>query len=130
MANIQNLTRAGKEINSTEKAQRLGKLGGIKSGEAKKAKKTLKEQFEFAIDIYTKKALNDPNITEEQKAILTDTNILILETMKTALNGKVKHETRLKANDMILDRIHGKPKQAIENSGTIAITGLDFEIKK
>ncbi len=112
MAGKENLKPTNRR--SKEEARQLGKLGGIKSGEVRKAKKTLKEQLLFAIEIYTKKKLNDPNITEEQKNILTESNVLVLDLLNTALNSKVKHETRLKANDMVMDRIYGKAKQEIE----------------
>ncbi len=45
MANEQNLTRAGIEIDSTEKAQRLGRLGGIASGKSKREKRKVREML-------------------------------------------------------------------------------------
>jgi hypothetical protein len=50
--------------------------------------------------------------------------------MKTALSQKIKHETRLKATDMILDRIHGKPKQDIEQTITTFDVAEDDIMKK
>jgi len=50
MANEQNLTRAGIEIDSREKAQKLGRLGGIASGPAKRRKKNFRELAQFMLD--------------------------------------------------------------------------------
>lgn len=107
------------------------KKAGIKSGEVRRAKKELKEQLQIAIDIYTKKLLNDPNITEEQKEILkSGSDILVLELIQTALNKKVKHETRLKANDMIMDRMYGKPKQTIDGDVGLNIESITFKVER
>lgn len=45
MANEQNLTQAGRLKGSSEEAKRIGAIGGIKSGEAKRKRKTLKEEL-------------------------------------------------------------------------------------
>ena len=111
-----------------EEARELGKLGGIKSGEVRKAKKTLKEQLEIGIAIMTEKVLKNKDLSPEQKQILEQSNILIYDVLNLAMNPKVKHETKLRAIDMVMDRMHGKPKQEID--ADLGITGLKIKVEK
>lgn len=68
MANEQNLTRKGKEIDSTEKAQRLGSLGGVASGKSKRDKK----KYQKLIDKFGSLKINYPEIKLKLKSIFNE----------------------------------------------------------
>lgn len=69
MANEQNLRPEEYAIRTTEEAQRLGAKGGIASGEARRAKKTLRERVkmfgELKIDGKAKRQMMEVGISEE-----------------------------------------------------------------
>lgn len=125
MANDENLVSLA--TRSKRERSEIGKLGAKATNEIKKAKKTLKEQLEIGIAIMTEKVLKNKDLTLEQKQILEQSNILIYDVLNLAINPKVKHETKLRAIDMILDRMHGKPKQEIEskNETNIKVSSKD-----
>ena len=118
--NIQNLIPMNKR--SKKEARENGKLGGIISGKVRKEKKELKEQLDMVINILTSKELNKQNLSETEKYILQNSNILVYELVKTALKGK-SNTIRLKAIQEILNRLYGMPNQKIEQKNSM---GFDF----
>lgn len=112
MGNRKTLTQAGKEIDSTEKAQKLGALGGKKSGEAKRKNKTFKEAIEFALSLeapedFKKKMIEAFGIKDVN---LTNRDAMVLAQMSKAVK---KQDTA--AFNAIADRVEGKPTQLIES---------------
>lgn len=95
MANEQNL----KPVRSKKEARERGKKGGIKSGEVRAKRKTLKEELIALLE--TKKE----NKTIQEK--------ISLSLIQEALNGNVK------AFATIRDTIGERPKEQIEHSGNI-----------
>lgn len=55
MGKVENLTRKGKEIDSTHKAQALGKKGGIASGKTKRKNKSMKQLVQMINNFAPKK---------------------------------------------------------------------------
>ena len=94
MANEQNLTRAGIEIDSTEKAQKLGALGGVASGESKRQAKTMKELAMLMLSMQEKKE----NIKDKVKdyfpdlvdSDITKQAVLLAKQFDKALRGDSK----------------------------------------
>jgi len=125
MANNENLVSLA--TRTKRERSKIGKLGAKATNEIKKYKKTLKEQLEIGIDIMTKKGLKNKDLTPEQKQVLEQSNILIYGMLNMAINPKVKHETKLRAIDMVMDRLHGKAKQEIisKNETSIKISSKD-----
>ena len=91
MANTENL----KPVRSKKEARERGKLGGIKSGEARRARKTLKDELLALL-----------SAGETQKSIS-------VALIKEAEKGNTK------AYEIIRDTIDEKPKEKINISGEI-----------
>lgn len=114
MANEQNLTLKGKNRNlTTEEARTMGQKGGIKSGEARRRKKEMRERLEILLsmpisngkgaDIESIKsfgALKGKNITVEDA-------VLIAITQK-ALKGDIQ------AGTFIRDTVGENPTTKVE----------------
>lgn len=86
MANESNL----KPVRTKEEARKRGKQGGIKSGESRRARKTLKEELLLLLET------NDYN------------KKISLKMIREALSGNTK------AFEIIRDTIGEKPKEAID----------------
>lgn len=95
MANEKNL----KPVRSKKEARERGKKGGIKSGEVRAKKKTLKEELIALLE--TK--IEDKTMQEK----------ISFSLIQEALKGNVK------AFETIRDTIGEKPKQQVEHSGNI-----------
>lgn len=95
MANTQNL----KPVRTKKEARERGKNGGIKSGEVRAKRRTLKEELLALLE--TK--IEDKTIQEK----------ISFSLIQEAINGNVK------AFETIRDTIGEKPKDKIEHSGTI-----------
>lgn len=101
MANEKNLTRAGIEIDSTEKAQKLGRLGGVRSGEVKREKKMWREIFNEQL----KKRSEEMGVESLDIHTLLD------------IIQKGKEENKIKAVGLALEYTQEKPKQSLEHTG-------------
>lgn len=99
MANNENL----KPIQSESEAREKGKIGGIKSGEARRAKKTMKEMLDYLLSKEIENKKGEKATTQEAISV---------SLIKQALNGNVK------AFEVIRDTIGEKPteKQEITNT--------------
>ena len=99
MANNENL----KPFQSKSEAREKGKNGGIKSGEARRAKKTMKEMLDYLLE---------KEINNKQGEKVNTQEAITLALLKQALNGNVK------AYEVIRDTIGEKPtdKQIITNT--------------
>ena len=90
MANEQNLTQAGKHL-STEEAQRIGSLGGIASGEARRKKATLAQLAqmisEHPVSAKHKAKLEECGIAGED---LTNNALVVAGVFKQAAKGDAK----------------------------------------
>lgn len=76
MANNENLQRL-----TTEKAREIGKLGGKKSGEAKRAKKTMKEMLKYLLE---------QEISNKKGEKATTLEAIMLAQIKEAMKGNTK----------------------------------------
>lgn len=111
MANNENLQRL-----TTEKAREIGKLGGIKSGEAKRAKKTMKDMLNYLLE-------QEINNKKGEKA--TTLEALMVAQIKEALKGNTK------AAQFIRDTIGENPAQKLDiTSKDINIMVADEQHKK
>ena len=114
MANIENLTRMGKEIDSREKAQKLGAMGGKKKGENAKLRRTFAELGKAMMDCKpSEKEMNDlkevfPDLDE--KEITNRTLMIRQQMMKAVMEG----DTR--AFEVLRDTIGEKPVEKVENT--------------
>lgn len=102
MANNENL----KPIRSESEAREKGTNGGIKSGEARRAKKTMKEMLDYLL----KKEINN-----KQGEKVNTQEAITLALLKQALNGNVK------AYEVIRDTIGEKPKEKQELTGSMSV---------
>lgn len=93
MANEDNLV----PIDSTEKARELGRKGGIKSGEAKRAKKTMKEMLDYLLD---------KNISTN-KGDMSTMEAIMVSMIAKASKGDVR------ATEFIRDTIGQKPDSTV-----------------
>ena len=114
MANEQNLRKL-----STEEAREIGKIGGQRSGETRRMKKTLKEQMELLLSLPVKDESTkgfieslgiDPDVIDNATAIT-------LSMYQEALKGNTK------AYELIRDTIGEKPtdKLSIEEVPQIVL---------
>ena len=120
MANEQNLeSMKGKAIDSTEKARRLGAIGGKKSGESKRRNKEIRERMKIGIDLLTQKLIQSAKEQKRNELAkeLDEIGAEVFSILEIAQSKKVKAETRLKAWNDIMDRIDGKATQRNELSG-------------
>lgn len=103
MANEQNLIPQSKRTKSEQRE--IAKKGGIKSGEARAKKKSLKEELIALLE--TK--IEDKTMQEK----------ISFSLIQEALKGNVK------AFETIRDTIGEKPVEQIEHSGTIPVVIAD-----
>ena len=86
-------------ISNGEEARELGRKGGKKSGEVRRAKKTLRQELELLLELVDKKGK-----TNQEK--------MSVGLLKKAMKGNVK------AFEMIRDTIGQKPKDVLEITET------------
>lgn len=115
MGNKQNLLpRMGKEIDSTEKARRLGALGGKASGESKRRKKTMKELVQIMGNSPAPKQVADkiktlfPNLEDDD---LINKVTILAKQFEKANKGDSK------AFELIRDTGGEKPSDKLEMTG-------------
>jgi hypothetical protein len=113
---------------TTKKAREIGRLGGIKSGEAKQAKKTLKQNIEAALEFMKKHKLSQLK-DENMKKFLSETDILTFTKCEIMKDTQDEH-IKIKAIESLEDRLHGKPKQDIEQTITTFDVAEDDIMKK
>jgi hypothetical protein len=111
MANEENLTRAGIEIDSTEKAQALGAKGGIASGITKRRRKAFKETIGQMLQVSIDSGMFDDKQFYEAASKLTEGNITIQDAMTAAQIFKAIKESDTQAFKAVVEAIEGKPKQ-------------------
>jgi len=102
MANIENL-KPFDSTQSREEAKKNGQKGGIKSGEARRAKKTMKEMLDYLLSKEIENKKGEKATTQEAISV---------SLIKQALNGNVK------AYEVIRDTIGEKPEQNIKLDST------------
>ena len=121
MANEQNLLRGNPEsqFKSGREASENGRKGGIKSGEAKRQRRTLKEQMELLLslpvkDESTKGFIESLGIDPE---MIDNATAITLSMYQEALKGNTK------AYELIRDTLGEKPtdKLSIEEAPQIVL---------
>ena len=100
-----------KKIRTSEEAKRIGSLGGIKSGEARREKRDLKKCFEIGLEALTAKVSKElyKSGDKDQSQLVNAIGVGAYSMLKIALDKKVSPQTRAKAWDSIFDRVEGKP---------------------
>ncbi len=135
MANNPNLSEDGKNTQFSEsgkKAASNGKKGGIQLGINNKARKEeakqlamTKEAIAAALEILLTKAKKKAK-TQEQldkiEQLEAINNPIVSLILDIAFNTETKDKDKLKAADMILDRLEGKPQGSTEDSKVIKET--------
>ena len=106
-------------VRDTESARALGKLGGRPKGS---------RGFKYVIN----KILDDEiTIQEGTKQLkMTKRDALAVKLAKIALSDTSKENDVLRAMDMIMDRMDGKPRQSIEQTTTNLDGSVEDEISK
>lgn len=99
MANNQNL-KPFDSNQSREEAKKNGRLGGIKSGEAKRAKKTMKEMLDYLLE---------KEIENKKGEKASTLEAISVSMIRQALNGNVK------AFEVIRDTIGEKVVDTVVN---------------
>lgn len=113
MANEQNLKPI--VTLSREEAMRLGKKGGIASGEARRRKKMIKDNIELLLSL----PIKSNKIKEQLQALgieeseMTNQMAMIIGLWNKAVKGDVS------AFNSLRDTIGEKPKEIIEHSGEV-----------
>lgn len=118
MTNKQNLIPLTKRPLSEHRE--IASRGAKKTNEIKKAKKTLKENIEVALEYMKANKLHE--LTDENmKKFLSDTDVLTF--LKCEMVNKTRDDNiRLKTIESLEDRIHGKVKQELETKNDTNIT--------
>lgn len=112
MANEQNL-KPFDSNQSREKAKINGRKGGIKSGEAKRARKTMREMLTYLLE---------KEITNKQGEKASTQEAITVALIKQALRGNVK------AWEVIRDTIGEKPTEKQEVTGNMNIAPSTINI--
>lgn len=116
MANEQNL-RPRTEL-SKEEAKRLGRLGGIKSAQVRKQKKTMQEIAKYILNMSIqqgeKHSIEDiQNLAEVKGKNISVDEAILLKQVEKALKGDLSSAT------FIRDTAGQKPIEKIEHSGEL-----------
>ena len=109
MANNENL----KPVRTKKEARERGQNGGIKTGEARRAKKTMREMLSYLLE---------KEIANKQGEKASTQEAITVALIKQALSGNVK------AFEVIRDTIGEKPTDKQELSGGFSITPTTFNI--
>lgn len=116
MANEQNL-RPRTEL-SKEEAKRLGRIGGLKSAEVRKQKKTMQEIAKYILNMSIqqgeKHSIEDiQNLAEVKGKNISVDEAILLKQVEKALKGDLSSAT------FIRDTAGQKPIEKIEHSGEL-----------
>ena len=95
-----------KPIRTEKEARIKGQNGGIKSGEVRRAKKTMKEMLDYLLEKEIENKKGDKASTQEA---------ITIALIKQALNGNVK------AYEVIRDTIGEKPENKIKLDGGVEV---------
>ena len=110
MANNENL----KPIRSESEAREKGANGGIKSGEARRAKKTMKQMLDYLLEKEIENKKGEKASTQEAISVAL---------IKQALSGNVK------AFEVIRDTIGEKPENKINLDGGVEVQKVFIDAK-
>jgi len=97
---------------TTKEQQEIARAGGKKSGEARRAKRDLKERLKLGLEIFTEmkakalKAEGDIEKANVVKELGIETFILL-----NIANSSLDEKSKLSAVNAIMDRTEGKPVQ-------------------
>lgn len=135
MANNENLTPFNES--KREESVTAGKKGGIASGKARRERKEYAEQLKIVIELGTERALELAKEANNDKVIkmIEEGGLLAFEHLNILMDQSNKPEVRLKALDMMIDRLEGKPIQSVVTTGstikeTIVVTKEELEAEE
>lgn len=100
-------------MRTKEEQKKIVTKGGIKSGEARRRKRDLKERFKLGLEIFTElkvKKLKELG-NEEAAKIVKEIGIETFTLLDIVSDEKNNAQVKLSAVNDILDRIEGKPVQ-------------------
>ena len=110
MANNPNLEGKGFESRTTEEQQEIARQGGIASGEARRAKRDLRQ----ALEILLEKEYKDKNGNS-----LTGTEAITAKLFEQAMKGNIR------AFETIRSTCGQDPVQKVESTNTNIVINLD-----
>lgn len=116
-----------------EEQKRITTMGGVMSGQKRKAKKDLKERIKLGFEIFTElKAKQLEKDGKKEIALITkELGFEIFTMLDIANNEDTKNETKLMAVNSLIDRVDGKPiqKSLVDaNIVTKEMTDKDIEL--
>jgi|WetSurMetagenome_2_1015567.scaffolds.fasta_scaffold710555_1 hypothetical protein len=114
-----------------DELRKITRAGGIKSGQARREKKIVKERYKIGLEILRKELLKNTK-DELLKKILKNEDFIAFKKFEIATSKNVKKETQLKAIESIEERVYGKLSQNL-NIDSKNITEIKFnknDIKK
>lgn len=121
-------------VRTKEEAKKIGKLGGIKSGEVRREKRDLKQCFEIGLEFLTKKTSDELKSAgdDKQAEIVAKIGVAAYSMLKIAVSKKANERTKLNAWEAICDRMEGKPvnKSIIDANVKTETTVLTEEEKQ
>ena len=96
-----------------EKQKEIAKMGGIKSGVARKKKKELKERFKLGLEIFTELKARELKLNgnEEAAKIVKEIGLETFTFLDILQDEKNSPQIKLQAINDILDRVEGKATQ-------------------
>lgn len=101
---------------SEEDQKRIRDMGLKKAQEGYKRRREYAETIPMALDIIAKRAIKD--ITDpEEKDIIKRCGIEVMTLLQIMLTPSSRQSDKLKAVEMVMDRIGGKPTQKQEITG-------------
>ena len=98
---------------SKEEVKRIASNGGIKSGEARRHKRDLKERFKLGLEIFTELKVRELKLNgnEEAAKIVKEIGLETFTFLDILQDEKNSPQIKLQAVNDILDRIEGKATQ-------------------
>lgn len=117
-----------KRDQTAEERRESARRAGIASGKARREKRKAEDKFRFAIEYFTKKLSKEARLNDnlELAEYIKETGAEVFETVQIAFDKENRSETRLKALDMINDRVHGKVKERAPEEEDEEITEPKF----
>lgn len=113
---------------SREDAKALSSKGGIARAKQKKEKKTLKTMILAGLEVLQEQALKNETDPEKIKLIKA-TDPILFEVLN--ILQKSTDKNKLNSAELLLDRLHGKPKDIIAPPKiNIQVNVIDEKLKK
>lgn len=96
-----------------DRAREICRLGGLASQKKIREKKALREKMLDALAVCKEHRLSMKNLSAEERKLLEESDPLVLELFRISRSATYDSD-KLKAIDMILDRIEGKAQGKLD----------------